>query len=111
MISGNDTPATVGAADGDELTCFIDYKYKTDILGNSKTRTPATTIRRPVTPAMPRPVAPRTESDQEYANREFNTGKYTAALCEVRDHRVLSNKFLEKLGACDQRLANVCFLH
>ena len=110
MISGGETPADHGAHDGDEITCFIDYQYKTDVVGNTKTRVSTTAFRKPNPPPVNKPsTAVNVETDQQYAEKEFAKGKYTAALSQVSDHPVLKNKFLEKLGGCDQRLANVFF--
>ena len=109
MISGNETPSDLGATDGDEITCFIDYQYKIDIVGNTKARTVAP-FHKPVSPPINKPsTVVNVETDQQYADKEFAKGKYTAALSQVNDHPILKNKFLEKLGGCDQRLANVYF--
>lgn len=122
VIGDNDTPAMFGAQNGDTLTCYVKiHPRSNDIIinyNNMKNSTFGSRFpyakKKSSTPSFLSKsapvVAPRQETELEYAKRIIDSGIYTSALKEVHANRSLRSLFMDKLNQRDAKLYRVRLL-
>lgn len=122
IIGDNDTPAMFGAQSGSNLMCYVKIhpRESATSMGYNNMKNSTFGSRFPYAkkkssvPSFPSKsapvVAPRPETDREYAKRIIDSGIYTSALREVHANRVLRSLFMDKLNQRDAKLYRVRLL-
>ena len=131
VLADSQKPEDIEADEDDTGLCFISVnepwvvdakvvsamqtKVNVNTLANSRNKGPNTSFPynqsnslknlHKVTPTVVKPL-----NEMEFAKREIESGKYIAALREVKLHRSLENYFMKQLKTVDSKLHGVDFV-